>query len=82
MKTFAESQFEVMSVYVFQAKANFYEDISWASIWTYVSLSISKKSEFLWRYSLSLTLKVSEFTSFKKNQIVIKTFVESQFEVM
>ena len=27
MKTFVESQFEVMEVYEFQTKVNFYEDI-------------------------------------------------------
>ena len=32
MKTFLESQFEVMSVYEFQTKAKSYEDIGWASV--------------------------------------------------
>ena len=82
MKTFVESQFEVIYVYEFQKKANSDEDICWASVWSYVSLWISNKSEFLWRYPLSLSLKLSKFTSFKKNRILIKTFVESQFEVM
>ena len=82
MKTFAESEFEVTSVYEFQTKANSDEDICGASIWTDVSLWISNKSEFLSRYSLSLSLKVSKFTICKQNWIVIKTFVESQFEVM
>ena len=82
LKTFFESQFQVIYVYEFQTKANSYEDICWVSVWSYVSLWVSNKSEFLWRYFLSLSLKLSKFTSFKENRILIKTFVESQFEVM
>ena len=65
-----------------QTKANSYEDICWAWIWSYVSWWISNKSEFSWRYSLSLSLKLSKFTSFKQNPILMNTFVESQFEVI
>ena len=43
MKTFVEPQFEVMLVYEFQTKAISYEDRSWASVWTYVSLWLSIK---------------------------------------
>ena len=81
MKTFVESHFEVISVYQFQTKVNSYEDVCWPSVWTYGSLWISNKSEFLWRHLLSLSLKLSRFTTFKQNWILIKTFVECQFEV-
>ena len=56
MKTFLESQFEVMLLYEFQTKAKSYEDIGWASVWGFVSLWVSRKSEFLSRYLLSLSL--------------------------
>ena len=46
MKTFVESQFEGMYVYEFQTKPNSYEKICWVSVWSYVSLSVSNKSEF------------------------------------
>ena len=82
MKRFVESQFEVIYVYEFQTKANSYEDVCWGSVWSDVSLWISNQSEFLWRHLLSLSLKLSRFTSFKQNQILMKTYVESQFEVM
>ena len=38
MKTFVESQFEVIEVYGFQKKANPYEDIHLVSVRSYVSL--------------------------------------------
>ena len=82
MKTFVESQFEVMLVCKFQTKANSYEDICWASLWSFVSLWVSKKSEFLWRHLFILSLKLFKFTSFKQNRILMKTFFESQLEVM
>ena len=82
MKTFVEPQFEVIYVYDFQIKANSYEDISWVSVWSFLSLWVSNISEFLWRHLLSLSLKLSNFTSFKQNRILMKTFVQSQFEVM
>ena len=59
MNTFVESQFELMSVYEFQTKANSHEHIL-----------------------LSLSSKLCKFMSFKINHILMKTFVESQFEVM
>ena len=65
-----------------QTKGSSYEDICWAWIWSYVSWWIWNKSEFSWRYSLSLSLKLSKFTSFKQNPILMKKFVESQFEVI
>ena len=82
MKTFVESQFEVMLVSKFQTKANSYEDICWASLWSFVSLWVSKKSEFLWRHLFILSLKLFKFTSFKQNRILMKTFFEPQLEVM
>ena len=82
MKTFVESQFEVIFVYEFQTKANSYEDICWVSVWSYLSLGVSNKRGFLWRRFLSFSLKLYKFTSFKKKQILMKTFAGSQFEVM
>ena len=81
-RTFLEPHFEVMQVYEFQTKVNSYEDLCWVSLWRYLSLWISNKRVFLSRYPLSLSLKLSKLTSFKKTRIHIKTFVESQFEVM
>ena len=82
MKTFVESHFEVIYVYQFQTKANSYEDISWGLIWSYLSWRVSNKTEFLWTHLLSLSLKLSMFMSFKQKPILMKTFVEPQFEVI
>ena len=82
MKTFVEPQFEVIYVYDFQIKANSYEDICWISVWSFLSLWFSNKSEFSWRHLLSLSLKLSILMSFKKKRILMKTLVESQFEVI
>ena len=82
MKTFVEPQIEVMLVYEFQTKAIYYEGICWVSVWSYASLWVSNKSEFLWRHLLSPSLKLSNFTSFKQKGILMKIFVESQFEVI
>ena len=82
MAAFVESQFEVIYVYEFQIKANWYEDICWASIWSYVTLWVENKSEFLRSHLSSLTLELCKFTSFKQKQILMKTFFESQFRVM
>ena len=82
MKTFVESQFEVIYVYEFQTKANSYEDICWVSVWSYVSLWVSNKIELLWRHLLSLSLKLCKFMSFKQKRILMEAFVESQFEVI
>ena len=80
--TFFRSEFKVTKVYQFQTKANSYEDICWVSVWSYVSLWVSNKSDFLWRILLSVRLKLSKFTSFKQKRILMKTFFESQFRVM
>ena len=71
-----------MWVYEFHTKANFYGGICWFSVWSYLSLWVSKKRGFLWRHLLTLTLELLKFTSFKKMRIFTKTFVEPQFEVM
>ena len=82
MNKFVVSHFEVMYVYEFQKKGNSYEDICSVSVWTYVSLPVSNKREFLWRYLLSLSLKLSKFTSIKQKRILMNPFAELQFEVM
>ena len=82
MEAFVESQFEVIYVYEFQIKANWYEDICWASICSYLTLWVENKSEFLRRHLSSLTLELCKFMSFKQKRILMKTFVESQFGVM
>ena len=82
MRTFVESYFRVMWLSEFHTKGNSYEPICWVSFWSYVSLWVSNKSDFLWRLLLSVKLKLSKFTSFKQNRILMKIFVESQFEVM
>ena len=82
MNPFFESQFKVISVYEFQAKSNSDEDICWVSVVSFVSLWVSNKSGFCWRHSLSLSLLLFKFMSFKQNRILIMTFVESQFGVM
>ena len=82
MMTFVESQFGVMSAYQFRTKASSYEDIFWVSVSSYVSLWVSSKSRFRWRHLLSLSLKLFKFRSFKQQLILIKTSLESQFEVM
>ena len=56
-------------------------DISYASVWSYVNLWVSNKSDFWWRHLLSLCLKLSNFMRFKQKWILMKTLVESQFEV-
>ena len=70
-----------MTVYEFQTKGNSDEDIRWASVWGYVSLWVATKSELLWIHLFSLSLKFFTFMSFKSEQILTKTFVESQFQV-
>ena len=82
MKTFVESQFEIIYVYEFQTKANSDEDISLVSVGSYVSLLVSNKREFLRRHFLSLSLKLRKFMSFTPKRILMKTFVEPQCEVM
>ena len=82
LKTFVESQFEIMQLYQFQTKANSTEEICLVLVWSYVSLWPSKKSDFLWRLLFSVRLKLSKFTTFKQKRILMKTFVESLFEVI
>ena len=82
MKTFVECQFSVMWLYEFHTKRNSSEDISWVSVWNYATLSVSNESKFLWRHLLSLSLKLCKFMSFKPKRIRMKTFLESQFEVI
>ena len=82
IKTYVESQFEIMQVYEVQTKAKSYEDISWVSVWTYVTLSVSNKSEFLWRHLLCLSLKLCKFKSFKQKRFLMKAFVQCQLEVI
>ena len=82
MKTFVESQFEVIYISEFQTKANSYEDISWGSVWSYLSLRVSNKREFLWRHLLNLSLKLCKLMSLKPEGILMKRFVESKFRVM
>ena len=82
MKTFVESCFRVMWVSEFHTKGNSSEAICWVSVWNYVTLSVSNKSDFLWTHLLSLILKLCKFMSFKPKWLVIKTFLESQFEIM
>ena len=82
MKTFVEYQFRVIWVYEFHTKGNFSEDIFWVSVWNYVSLWLSNKSEFLWRQLLSVSLKLYKFRSFKQKRFLMKAFVECQVEVI
>ena len=82
MMTFVESKFECIWVYEFQAKGNSYEDICWVSVWSYLSLRVSNNTEFVWRYLLSFSFKLSKFANFKQKGILVKTFIESQFEVI
>ena len=81
MKTFVDHQFELMEVYEFQTKANFYEGICWVSVWSYLDLRLSNKIEFWSRHLLIVSLKLRKFMSFKPKRILMNTFVESQFEV-
>ena len=82
MKTFLESQFEVISVYEFQTKVNSYGDICGDSVRGYVGLWVWNKSEFWWRHFLSPSLKLCKFMNFKKKRILTETYFSSQFEVM
>ena len=70
LKTFFESQFEVIYVYEFQTKANSYEDICLVSFWSYVSLWIWNQSEFSWRYLLSVSLKLHKFIVSNKSEFL------------
>ena len=67
LKTFFESQFQVIYVYEFQTKANSYEDICLVSFWSDVSLWIWNQSEFSWRHLLSLSFKLCKLMSLKQS---------------
>ena len=82
VKLFVESLIEVMYVYEFERIANSDEDICWVSVWSYLSLRVTTKTEFLWRHFLSLSLKLCKFKSFKQNRTFTKTFSEALFEVI
>ena len=82
MNTFAEVQFEIVYVYEFQTKVNSYEGICWVPVWSYLSWRVSNKTEFLWTHLLSLSLELWKFLTFKQNRTLMKTFGESQFEVI
>ena len=82
MEAFAEPQFGVKSLYEFKKKGNYCEDICCVSLWSYVSLEVSKKSGFLSRHLLSLSLELCKFMSFKQKRILMKSFVRSKFEVI
>ena len=82
MKTFVESYFRVMWVSEFHTKGNSSEAICWVSVWNYVTLSVSNKSDFLWTHLLSLILKLCKFMSFKQKRFLMKAFVECQVEVI
>ena len=64
-----------------QPKADSCEDTCWALLWSYVSLWVSNKSQFLWRHLFDLSVKLSKFTSFKKQRMLMKKFFRSQFKV-
>ena len=82
MKTFVEDQFEVMYVYEFQTKANSHEGICCVSVWSYLSWRALNKGEFLWTYLLSLSLNLCKFMSFKPKSILMRTFFNSQFNIL
>ena len=82
LKTFVESKVRVVWVYDFQRTGNSSEDICSLQVWSYLTLRVSNKSEFLRRHILGLSLKLGKFMSLKKKRILMKTFVDPQFEVM
>ena len=67
---------------MFLTKADSYQDIFWGSVWSCVSLSVWKKSEFLRSHILALSLNWVKFVSFQLKWILMKTFVECQFSVI
>ena len=71
-----------MRVYEFQTKANSCEDIGLISVWNFLRLSVSNQSKFSRRHLLSLSFKLSMFMTFKQKRNHMKTFVESQFEIV
>ena len=71
-----------MSVYEFHTKPISYEGICWVSVLSYLSLGILNKGESLGRHFLCPSLKFCYFMSFKQKPILMKTFVQLQFQVM
>ena len=65
-----------------QTKANCDEDICLVSVWSFLRLWVSNQSKFSRRHLLSPSFKLCKFMTFKQKRILMKTFVESQFEVM
>ena len=65
---------------MFQTRANSYEGICWVLVWSYFSLRVSNKTEFLWRHLLSLSLNLCKFMSFKQKRFLVKAFAECQVE--
>ena len=53
-----------------------------ASVSSYVRLRLENKSQFLRTHILGLSLKLRKFMSFKPKPSLLKTFVESQFQVI
>ena len=82
IETFVGPLFGLMWVYEFQTKENSSEDIFWGSVSSYVNLWVSNKNEFLWINMLTLILKLLNFVKFKQKRILMKTFADSQFQVM
>ena len=71
-----------MRVYEFQTKANSDEDIGLVSVSNFLRLSVSNQSKFSRRHLLSVSFKLSKFMTFKQKRTYMKTFVESQFEII
>ena len=82
VQTFVHLQSEVMYVYEFQTKANSHEGICCVSVWSYLSWRALNKGEFLSTYFLSLSLKLCTFMSFKPKSILMRTFFNSQFNIL
>ena len=82
MKTFLEPQFQVMWVSEFQTKAKCDKGICLVSLWSFLRLWVWNQSKFSRRHLLSLSFKLCKFMTFKQKRILVKTFVESQFEII
>ena len=65
-----------------QTKANCDEDICLVSVWSFLSLWVSNQSKFSRRHLLGFSLKLCMFMGFKRNRTLMKTFLQSQFEVL
>ena len=67
MKTFVESQFEVTWVYVFQTKANSYEDICCASVWMLCMFMSFEQKGILMQISVVSQFEVMYVYEFQTN---------------